>query len=119
MFGKLIVQQGAYQSDVAKCRLALEQARLVTLAAAATLDAVGGDAKAAAGAIAMAKVAAPAAALLCLDFAIQAHGGAGVSQDTPLAYLWTAARTLRIADGPDEVHLGTVAKLETKGRARL
>ena len=119
VFGKPLAAQGAFQSDLAKCRLALEQARLVTLAAAATLDAVRGSAKAAAGAIAMAKVAAPAAALLCLDFAIQAHGAAGVCEDTPLAYLWVGARTLRIADGPDEVHLGTLAKLELKGKARL
>ena len=118
-FGKPLAAQGAFQSDLAKCRLALEQARLVTLAAAATLDAVRGSAKAAAGPIAMAKVAAPAAALLCLDFAIQAHGAAGVCEDTPLAYLWVGARTLRIADGPDEVHLGTLAKLELKGKARL
>ena len=67
----------------------------------------------------MAKLAAPAAATACLDFAVQAHGAAGVCDDTPLAYLWAAARTLRIADGPDEVHLGTVAKLEMQGKARL
>lgn len=119
MFGKPLAQQGAFKHELAKCRLALEQARLVTLAAAATLDAHSGDAKASAGAIAMAKVAAPAAALMCLDFSIQAHGGAGVCQDTPLAYLWVGARTLRIADGPDEVHLRTLAKLELKGKARL
>ena len=63
------------------------------------------------GKIAAAKVLAPAAALAALDAAVQAHGGAGVSDDTPLARLWAGVRTLRIADGPDEVHLGTVAKL--------
>jgi acyl-CoA dehydrogenase len=68
--------------------------------------------KAARGEIAAAKVAAPAVALDVLDAAVQVHGGAGVCQDTPLAHLWAAARTLRIADGPDEVHLGTLAKLE-------
>lgn len=68
--------------------------------------------KAARGEIAAAKVVAPAVALEVLDAAIQVHGGAGVCQDTPLAHLWAAARTLRIADGPDEVHLGTIAKLE-------
>ncbi len=119
VFGKPLSAQGAFAAELAKQRLTLEQARLVTLAAAAALDAHGGSAKAAAGAIAMAKIAAPAAATACLDFAVQAHGGAGVSQDTPLAFLWANARTLRIADGPDEVHLGTLAKLEMKGRARL
>jgi acyl-CoA dehydrogenase len=68
--------------------------------------------KQARGQIAAAKVAAPAAALSTLDAAIQVHGGAGVCQDTVLAHLWAAARTLRIADGPDEVHLGTLAWLE-------
>jgi acyl-CoA dehydrogenase len=116
-FGKPLAAHGAFAADLAKQRLALEQARLLTLAAAAALDA-GGN-KTAAGAIAMAKLAAPAAAGACLDFAIQAHGAAGVCDDTPLAYLWAAARTLRIADGPDEVHLTTLAKLEMKGKARL
>jgi acyl-CoA dehydrogenase len=116
-FGKPLASHGAFAADLAKQRLALEAARLLTLAAAAALDA-GGN-KVAAGAIAMAKLAAPAAAGACLDFAIQAHGAAGVCDDTPLAYLWAGARTLRIADGPDEVHLTTLAKLEMKGKARL
>lgn len=73
--------------------------------------------KAARGEIAAAKVAAPAAALDILDAAIQVHGGAGVCQDTPLAHLWAASRTLRIADGPDEVHFGTIAKLELAAAA--
>lgn len=116
-FGKPLAGHGAFGAELAKCRLQLEQARLLTLAAASVLDA-GGN-KVAAGAIAMAKLAAPAAATACLDFAVQAHGAAGVCDDTPLAYLWAASRTLRIADGPDEVHLGTVAKLEMQGKARL
>jgi acyl-CoA dehydrogenase len=116
-FGKPLAQHGGFSAELARNRLALEQARLLTLAAAAALDARGN--KAAAGAIAMAKLAAPAAACACLDFAVQAHGAAGVCDDTPLAYLWAASRTLRIADGPDEVHLGTVAKLEMQGKARL
>jgi len=70
--------------------------------------------KRARGEIAAAKVVAPAVALEVLDTAIQVHGGAGVCQDTPLAHLWAVARTLRIADGPDEVHLGTLAKLELR-----
>jgi len=117
-FGKPLAAHGAFSAELARCRLALEQARLATLAAASALDATG-SAKAAAGAIAMAKLAAPAAALKCLDFAVQVHGGAGVCQDTPLAYLWAGSRTLRIADGPDEVHLATLAKLELQGKARL
>jgi len=119
-FGRTIAEQGAFGAELARRRLALEQARLATLEAARALDASGGDAKAAAGAIAMAKLAAPAAALACLDFAIQTHGAAGVSADTPLAYLWAGARTLRLADGPDEVHLQALARLELRGRlARL
>lgn len=74
--------------------------------------------KAARGEIAAAKVVAPAVALEVLDAAVQVHGGAGVCQDTPLAHLWAAARTLRIADGPDEVHLGTLAKLELARSAK-
>ncbi len=116
-FGKPLAAHGGFAAQLASQRLALEQARLLTLAAASALDA-GGN-KQAAGAIAMAKLAAPAAACACLDFAIQAHGAAGVCDDTPLAYLWAAARTLRIADGPDEVHLQTLAKLEMRGKARL
>jgi len=115
-FGRPLAEQGAFQATLAQRRLQLEQARLLTLAAARSLDENAGSAKAAAGPIAMAKLAAPAAALACLDFAIQTHGAAGVSQDTLLAYLWAGARTLRLADGPDEVHLQALARLELKGR---
>ncbi len=87
----------------------LDAAALLVQQAAKDLDDNGN--KKARGAIAAAKVAAPKAALSCLDAAIQAHGGGGVSDDYPLAYLWANARTLRIADGPDEVHLLTIAKL--------
>lgn len=76
-------------------------------------------AKRASGAIAMAKLSCPAAASACVDFAIQAHGAAGVCGDTILPYLWVGARTLRLADGPDEVHAASLAKLEMAGRARL
>ncbi|KAI5581074.1 hypothetical protein POPTR_008G219000v4 [Populus trichocarpa] len=115
-FGKLIAEQGAFRSDVAKCRIELEKARLLVLEAADQLDRLGN--KKARGTIAMAKVAAPNMALMVLDMAMQVHGAAGLSSDTVLAHLWATARTLRIADGPDEVHLGTIAKLELQ-RAKL
>ncbi|KAG1679496.1 hypothetical protein FOA52_011095 [Chlamydomonas sp. UWO 241] len=109
-FGGPLARQGALRADLARCRIDIDSARLLVLAAAAALD--SGGFKAAMGPIAAAKVHAPAAALRVIDAAIQVHGGAGVCQDFMLARLWTHARTLRIADGPDEVHLGTLAKLE-------
>ncbi|XAR57051.1 hypothetical protein NMG60_11025060 [Bertholletia excelsa] len=115
-FGKLIAQHGSFLSDIAKCRIDLEQTRLLVLEAADQLDRLGN--KKARGYLAMAKVAAPNMALRVLDMAMQVHGAAGLSSDTVLAHLWATARTLRIADGPDEVHLGTIAKLELQ-RARL
>ncbi|KAL5713153.1 medium-chain acyl-CoA dehydrogenase [Ranunculus cassubicifolius] len=116
VFGKWIAQQGSFLSDLAKCRVELEMTRLIVLEAADQLDRHGN--KKARGILAIAKVAAPKMALKVLDTAIQVHGGAGVSSDFVLAHLWVAARSLRIADGPDEVHLGTIAKLELK-RAKL
>ena len=124
-FGRPLATQGSLRARLASARIRLEGARLLVLHAAAALDAAGGDARTVRGALAAAKVAAPAATLAALDAAIQVHGGAGVSGDTPLARLWAGARTLRLADGPDEVHLETLARLEEKGnggggvRARL
>ncbi|XP_021898379.1 probable acyl-CoA dehydrogenase IBR3 isoform X1 [Carica papaya] len=115
-FGKFIAQHGSFLSDMAQCRIELERTRLLVLEAADQLDRLGN--KKARGTIAMAKVAAPNMALKVLDMAMQVHGGAGLSSDTVLAHLWATARTLRIADGPDEVHLGTIAKLELQ-RAKL
>ncbi|XWS39007.1 hypothetical protein CRYUN_Cryun18bG0013000 [Craigia yunnanensis] len=115
-FGKLIAEHGSFLSDIAKCRVELERTRLLILEAADQLDRLGN--KKARGTIAMAKVAAPNMALKVLDMAMQVHGAAGLSSDTVLAHLWATARTLRIADGPDEVHLGTIAKLELQ-RAKL
>ncbi|CAA3030184.1 probable acyl- dehydrogenase IBR3 [Olea europaea subsp. europaea] len=115
-FDKFIAEHGSFLSDVAKCRIELEKTRLLVLEAADQLDQLGN--KKARGTIAMAKVAAPNMALKVLDMAMQVHGAAGLSGDTVLAHLWATARTLRIADGPDEVHLGTIAKLELR-RARL
>ena len=109
-FGKPIAEQGTIRADIAASRMEIEQARLLTLKAAAMMDTVGN--KAARAEIAMIKVVAPNVTLRVLDRAIQAHGGAGVSQDTFLASAWANVRTLRIADGPDEVHTEAVARRE-------
>jgi acyl-CoA dehydrogenase len=113
-FGKTLAEQGTIRRDIAQSRIEIDQARLLTLQAAHLMDTAGN--KAARAQIAMIKVVAPNVALQVLDRAIQAHGAAGVSQDTFLAYAWASSRTLRLADGPDEVHLETVAKLELRKR---
>ena len=114
-FGKPIAEQGTIRAAVAESRMEIEQARLLTLKAAYMMDTVGN--KEARAEIAMIKVVAPNVALQVLDRAIQAHGGAGVSQDTFLAAAWASVRTLRIADGPDEVHMESIAKWElAKGK---
>ncbi len=111
-FGKPLAEQGVILEWIADSRIEIEQARLLTLKTAHLVDRVGN--KEARAEIAMIKVVAPNVALRVLDRAIQAHGGAGVSDDFPLAYFWASARTLRLADGPDEVHRASVAKLELK-----
>ncbi len=111
-FGKELAQQGVIQDWIARSRLEIEQARLLTLKAAWMMDTVGN--KAAKSEIAMIKIVAPSMALAVLDRAIQVHGGAGVSQDTPLAQQWALLRTLRLADGPDEVHLMSLARQELR-----
>lgn len=111
-FGKTLAEQGTIRADVAKSRMEIDQARLLTLKAAYMMDTVGN--KEAKTEIAMIKVVAPNVALQVLDRAIQAHGGAGVSQDTFLASAWANVRTLRLADGPDEVHTESIAKWELK-----
>ncbi|MED3917203.1 acyl-CoA dehydrogenase [Priestia megaterium] len=111
-FNKLLSQQGVIQEWVAESRIEIEQARLLTLKAAYMMDTVGN--KKARKEIAIIKVMAPAMALKVIDRAIQAFGAAGVSEDTPLAALWANARTLRLADGPDEVHKAQLARLELK-----
>jgi acyl-CoA dehydrogenase len=111
-FGKRLSEQGTIRADIAESRMDLDQARLLTMKAASMMDTVGN--KAARGEIAMIKVVVPRAALRVIDRAIQAHGAAGVSQDFPLAAAWAHARTIRLADGPDEVHREAVAKLELR-----
>ncbi|HKD16113.1 MAG TPA: acyl-CoA dehydrogenase family protein [Candidatus Angelobacter sp.] len=111
-FGKPIAEQGTIRADIAASRMEIEQARLLTLKAAYMMDKVGN--KAARTEIAMIKVIAPNVTLRVLDRAIQAHGGAGVCQDTFLAGAWANVRTLRIADGPDEVHAESIARWELR-----
>jgi acyl-CoA dehydrogenase len=114
-FGRPLSEQGTIRAAIAESRMEIEQARLLTLKAAYLMDTVGN--KAARAEIAMIKVVAPNVALRVLDRAIQAHGGAGVSPDTFLAAAWAKVRTLRIADGPDEVHMESIAKWElAKGK---
>jgi acyl-CoA dehydrogenase len=109
-FGKTLAEQGVVQAQIAESRMSIEQARLLTLKAAWMIDNVG--TKAARTEIAAIKVIAPRIALEVIDRAIQVHGGGGVSNDFPLASMWAHARTLRLADGPDEVHIRTVARRE-------
>jgi acyl-CoA dehydrogenase len=109
-FGKPILDQAVVRDAIANSRMEIDQARLLTLKAASMMDTVGN--KAARAEIAMIKVVAPNMALAVIDRAIQVHGAAGVSGDFDLAAAWAHARTLRLADGPDEVHRAALAKLE-------
>jgi acyl-CoA dehydrogenase len=111
-FGKPVAENANVQDWIAESRIELEMARLLTLKAAWMMDTVGN--RRARTEIAAIKVAAPQVALKVLDRAIQAHGGGGVSQDFPLAHLWAGARTLRFADGPDEVHKRSLARRELR-----
>jgi acyl-CoA dehydrogenase len=117
-FGKLFADHQSIREDVARCRIELNTARLVVLDAANSIDSVG--AKAARSKISIAKVYTPNAILALIDRVIQIFGGAGVSDKFPLAAMYSACRTLRIADGPDNVHLSTIAKEEIRrGRSRV
>jgi acyl-CoA dehydrogenase len=111
-FSRPLAEQGSLRAAIAQSRIEIDQARLLVLHAAARMDAAGS--KAARSEIAQIKVAAPSMALRVLDRAIQVHGGAGVCDDFPLAFAWAQIRTLRLADGPDEVHLESIARHELK-----
>ena len=114
-FGKKLYEHSVWEERIANARIDIECARLLTLKAAYMMDTVGN--KVARAEIAMIKVKAPLMALQIIDDAIQAHGGAGVSDDFGLAFTYAQIRTLRLADGPDEVHRRTVARLELKRQA--
>ena len=115
-FGRRLAEQGVVREAIANSRVEIDQARLLTLKAADMMDKVGN--KAARAEIGMVKVVAPSMALRVIDRAVQVHGGAGVCGDFGLAAAWAGARTLRLADGPDEVHRVAIAKLEL-GKTRL
>jgi acyl-CoA dehydrogenase len=111
-FGKPLVEQGTIQQDIAESRIAIDQARLLCQYASKVIDTHGN--KAAAAYVSAAKVAVPRTALQVIDRAIQVHGGAGISDDVPLAAMYGWHRAMRIFDGPDEVHLRTLAKREVR-----
>jgi acyl-CoA dehydrogenase len=114
-FGKPLAEQGVIQDWIAESRVRIEQARLLVLKTAWLMDTVGN--KGAHTEIQAIKIVTPAMAEWVIDKAIQAHGGGGVSQDFPLAHLWASARTLRFADGPDEVHKRSLARRELRKTA--
>jgi acyl-CoA dehydrogenase len=116
-FGRPLADQGTIRADIAESRIEIEQARLLTMKAAYVMDTVGN--KAARNDLAMVKVVVPRMTLRVLDRAIQAHGAAGVCDDFPLAAMWAHTRTLRLADGPDEVHREAIAKTELKRTAEV
>jgi acyl-CoA dehydrogenase len=111
-FGRPLAEQGVIQDWIAESRVRIESARLLVLKTAWLMDTVGN--KGAHTEIQAIKIATPLMAEWVLDKAIQAHGAGGVSQDFPLSRLWTAARTLRLADGPDEVHRRSLARQELR-----
>jgi acyl-CoA dehydrogenase len=111
-FGKPVAEQSVWHERIAESRIMIEQARLLTLKAAFMMDTVGN--KEAKAEIAMIKVIAPNMAQQVIDWAIQAHGGGGVCQEFPLSWMYASNRTLRLADGPDEVHRSQIARLELK-----
>ena len=120
-FGKALLDLGGNEDRLARCRVALNQAKITVLNAASELDLRDRNPGSklhpkAIEALAVCKIAVPCAAEDCLDFAVQIHGGGGLSGDHPLAAMWAAARTLRVVDGPDEVHLRSIAKMERKKR---
>jgi len=116
-FGRPIVTHGLVAADIARNRMEIDQARLLVLYTAASIDKKG-DTSEVRKEIAAIKIIVPSMACRVVDRALQVHGGAGVSQDFPLARLYAGLRTLRLADGPDEVHIRTLAALEVKSGGR-
>jgi acyl-CoA dehydrogenase len=116
-FGKPISTQSVWHERIARARCGIDQARLMTLKAAHMMDTVGN--KVAKAEIAMIKVIVPEVSCQVVDWAIQAHGAGGVSGDFPLAYLYAVQRTLKLADGPDEVHRAAIAKIELAKHVRV
>jgi acyl-CoA dehydrogenase len=116
-FGRPLAEQGTIRADIAESRMEIEQARLLTMKAAYLMDTIGN--KAARHELAMVKVVVPRMTLRVLDRAIQAHGAAGVCDDFPLAAMWAHTRTLRLADGPDEVHREAIAKGEIRNNLEV
>jgi acyl-CoA dehydrogenase len=116
-FGKKIAEQGVWRERIANSRIMIDQARLMVLHAAHMMDTVGN--KVAAKEIAMIKVIAPNMACQVIDWAIQAHGGGGTSNDFGLAAAYATARLLRLADGPDEVHRNQIARLELRKHSNV
>jgi len=115
-FGRPLAEQSVWLERVAEARILIDQARLLTLNAAHRMDTVGN--KAARAEIAMIKVAAPNMLCRVLDWAIQAHGAAGLSDDFPLAQAYSYARAVRIVDGPDEVHRNQIGRMELRKHGR-
>jgi len=111
-FGKPLARQGVIRDWIAESRIEIEQSRLLVLKTAWLMDTVGN--RGAHSEIQAIKIAVPSMTEWVIDKAIQAHGAAGVSQDTPLAVLWASTRTLRLADGPDEVHKASLARRELR-----
>jgi alkylation response protein AidB-like acyl-CoA dehydrogenase len=111
-FGKALAEQGSVLQDIGRSRVEIDSVRMLCLSAAHKMDVAGN--KAARDEIAVAKAAAPRMARNVVDRAIQVFGAKGLSQDTPLAQFWTAARALQLADGPDEVHLAALAKSQLR-----
>jgi len=113
-FGRPLIKQQSVREDIARSACQIEQARLLTLKAAQKMDTTGN--KGAQDLIAMIKIVAPNMALDVMDRAMQIHGAVGLSQDTPLAHMWAYARTLRLADGPDQVHMMQLGRNLARGR---
>jgi alkylation response protein AidB-like acyl-CoA dehydrogenase len=118
-FKKQLAEQGSIKQDIARSRIEIENCRLLTLQTAHMIDTAMIKNPKTRQYVGMIKVYVPTACKTIVDRAVQAHGGAGVCQDTPLARMWAGLRTMQLADGPDEVHMVTIGKLEVQARAKF